>query len=100
MHYFNVGANRIYVYDSRNELPLTNDLRATFHLGKFDLLTKDIVAVFSRGLHMNMITRDRINIFDDGLDICDKAKAMVELVNKKDMVNQNNATTLLIEVVK
>lgn len=100
VHYFNVGANKIYIYDGKNELSLISDLRAAFTLGKFDLFPKDIVAIFSVGLHVNLIDRERLNIFKGEMELHNKAKAIVETVNKKDVVNQNNATALLIEVVK
>jgi len=99
LHYFNVGANRIYIYDGINELPLINDSRAAFNLGEFNLFHKDIVAVFSTGLHKNLIARERINIFNHNeTSISNKAMAIVETVNRKDIVNQNNATAFLVEV--
>jgi len=98
IHYFNVGANRIYIYDGVNELPLTNDSRSAFDLGEFNLFSKDTVAIFSRGLHVNLIDRERLNILNNETRIYDKAMAIVETVNKKNIVNQNNATALLVEV--
>jgi len=98
VYYFNVGANRIYIYDGVNELPLTNDSRSAFDIGEFNLFSKDTVAIFSKGLHVNLIARERIGIFNNEIKINDKAMAIVETVNKKNIVNQNNATALLVEV--
>ena len=105
LKYFNVGANRLYLYNGRNELNIGSDLNNLYAAGRYELPPKTTVGIFSAGVYTDIQPIERINIIADEKkffrkNIFDKAQNLVEYIQKKGLKNQKNITALLIEVEK
>lgn len=103
LKYFNVGTNRIYLYNGNNELNIGSDLENLYSAGKYELLPKTTVGIFSAGAYTDIQPIERINIIADEKrlfrkNIFDKTQHLVEYIQKKGLKNQKNITALLIEV--
>ena len=100
LHYFNVGANRIFLHNGHNERILGSGAHNPNAYGKCVLSPKDIVGILSAGAHDRAHPMERIRIIESNDDIFDKAQAIIAAVNKKGLTKQLSATALLIEVSK
>lgn len=99
-HYFNVGVNKIYVYNRHNERLLSDNAVCAYSNGIYELSSKNIVGIFSSGAYADSHPMERINIVGSKKKAYDKAQDIVESINGKGLNHQMNATALLIEVVK
>ncbi|MCL1976058.1 MAG: hypothetical protein FWG61_07870 [Firmicutes bacterium] len=97
LNYFNVGANRVFVYNGHNERILGNDAYNLYSSGRCILSTKNVIALLSNGAYMYMHPLERIKIITSRQKINDKAQAMIDSINEKGLDKQMNATALLIE---
>jgi hypothetical protein len=100
MHFFNVGVNRIFLYNGHNEQILGNYLNDSYSYGAYNLSSKDIVGMLSSGAYTDAHPMERIRIMDSSEKIFDKAQAIIESINNKGLEIQLNATALLIEVAR
>ncbi|MDR2712338.1 MAG: hypothetical protein LBB91_04400 [Clostridiales bacterium] len=100
LQYFNVGQNNICYYNGHNELALGNDLNNPYSGGQCNLAAHDIIGIFSSGVSGITHPMERLKIIGAKKEIFAKAQTLIELVNKKNLDNQANATALLIEVAK
>jgi len=100
LHYFNVGANKIFLNNGHNERILGADPNSSSKYGKCILSPKDIVGLLSAGAHDHAHPMERIKIIESDKEIFEKAQAIIKAVNKKGLTKQLSATALLIEVTK
>lgn len=98
--YFNVGVNRIYLYNRHNERLLGDNAVYAYSNGIYELSSKNIVGILSSGAYADSHPMERIKIVGSGKKAYDKAQDIVESINGKGLNHQMNATALLIEVVK
>ena len=97
--YFNVGVNKIYIYNGQTERVLGGDSDNSYSCGKCILPAKSVIGMISAGAHTVTHPMERLSIIESDKNIFDKAQAMVESVKVKNLDNQMNATALLIEVL-
>jgi serine/threonine protein phosphatase PrpC len=100
VQYFNVGVNRIFLYDGFNERALGGDNANPYQSGTCALPKGNTIGVMSAGAHAITHPMERIRVIESQKDVFDKAQAMVEFAKKKRLNDQANATALLVEVVK
>ena len=97
LYHFNVGMNRVCLYDGNNERLLSGSLTAPYSCGKHEIKPKNIVALFSDGAFKDAHPMERIKILGTRKKVYDKAQ---DIVDAKGLSNQVNATALLVEVVR
>jgi len=100
LSYFNVGANRIYLYNGYNERVLGDNPNGSYSKGGCELSAKNVIGILSAGVHTVTHPMERIRLIGAEQEIYDKAQSLIETVRGKGLNNQLNATALLIEVVK
>lgn len=104
LHYFNVGANQIFLYNGHSEHRLENahciNGERKYSAGNYELSRKDIVGLLSRGAYAHNHPMERMQALSSGNSAFDKAQAMVEGLNAKGLDNQLNTTVILVEVAK
>ena len=106
LHYFDMGNNRICIYNGHTELVLGSNTDNLFNLGEIELPSKTSVGIFSAGIyfvtnHMerkNIVGRIKLMDFKD--KAFGKAQGIVNLVKLKGLTEQMNATALLVEVIR
>ena len=98
LNYFNVGANRIFLYNKHNERILGNDATDSYSSGRCKLSAKNIVGLLSSGAYLYMHPMERIKIIAARKKINDKAQEIIDTNNEKGFDIQLNATALLIEL--
>ena len=96
LQYFNVGANKIFLYNGRNELILGNYANDSYSAGKYDLAAKNVIGILSTGAYIDAQPMERIRIIESKRKIHDKAQDIIDSVTKKGLSIQLNATALLI----
>jgi len=100
LQYFNVGVNKICLYNGHNEQILGSNANNSHSSGICGLSPKNIVYILSAGAHTDAHPMERIKIIESKKKLFDKTQAIIESVKVKGLNNQMNATALLIEVVK
>jgi hypothetical protein len=101
MHYFNVGVNKIFLYDGINERKIGgSSFNDAYSSGKVKLQAKNIISVTSAGVHTDTHPMERLKAIESTKEVFDKAQALIKLVEEKNLDNQLNATALLIETIK
>ena len=96
--YFNIGDNRIFLYDGHGERVFGKDHNNPYAEGEFSLEPKYIIGLLSSGAYANVHPMERIKIVESKAEIFDKAQDIIESVSRKGLTIQINATALLIEV--
>ena len=100
VQYFNVGVNKLYIYNGQNERVLEGDPYSSYFSGKCKLPAKNTIGIISAGVYTVTHPMERMRIVESEKKIFDKAQAIVKTVKEKNLENQLNTTALLIEVVK
>lgn len=100
MLYFNVGTNKVYLYNGHSERIIGDDSNRLYSSGKCKLPFKNVIGVLSAGAHAVTHPIERIKIIGSKKDTFDKAQAIIESVKGRCLDNQMNATALLVEVIK
>jgi hypothetical protein len=101
MYYFNVGVNKIFLYDGINERCIgSSDINDAYSSGKLKLPLKSVIAIASTGVYTSTHPMERMIAIESAKDVFDKAQTMVKVVEDKNLDNQINATALLIELAK
>jgi len=100
LHYFNVGTNKLFLYNGHNERALGSDANNPNSYGKCVLSPRNIVGILSAGAHDRAHPMERIKIIESNSEIFDKAQAIIASANKKGLTKQLSATALLIGVSK
>jgi hypothetical protein len=100
MYYFGVGSNKIFLYNGHNERILSEDSTKPYSDGKITLEQKNIIGILSLGAYENAHPKERLRVIEAKTEIFDKGQAIIESVSKKNLIIQQNATVLLIEVAK
>ena len=100
LNYFNVGVNRIFLYNGHNEQVLGGGVNTPYAEGRCELADKNVIGILSAGAYADAHPMERIRIMASKKKLYDKAQAMIESVSKKRLTIQLNATALLIEVAK
>jgi hypothetical protein len=99
-HYFNVGANKILLYNGHNERAIDDCTGNPYASGRCNVSVKNVIGIFSIGACTMAHPMERLKIIKSEIDVFDKAQAVVDSVNGKWLDNQLNTTVLLVEVVK
>ena len=100
VYYFGVGTNKIFLYNGHNERILGENAANPYSCGKCEIEYKNVIGILSAGAHSNAHPMERLKIMESKAEINDKAQAIIESVSKKNLIIQQNATALLIEVAK
>ena len=100
LQYFNVGGNKLYLYDGHRERIFSSNTNKPYTYVKYQLKPKNILGVLSAGAHTVTHPMERIKVIETKGKIFDKAQAIIEVVKGKGLKNQHNATVLLIELKK
>jgi len=99
--FFNVGGNRLYLYNGHNERVLNYDMKSPYSGGTVKLDVKNMIGIYSVGVYSITHPVERIKIVESNkYSAFDKAQTLIETVEEKALDNQLNATALLIEVKK
>jgi serine/threonine protein phosphatase PrpC len=104
---FNVGANKVFIYDGYREFELNHakfaggDESRRYYYGECELeYGKHIIGFFSNGVYCQFHSMNRIKIIAGKGTLLDKAKKIVEKVKAENFDNQSNIIVVLFGVVK
>ena len=98
LQYFNVGNNRLYLYDGHRERIIDHNTTKPYTSGKYDLKPKTVLGIMSAGAGSVTHPAERIKIVGTkGKSTYDKAQAIIKIVESRGRHNRKNATVLLIE---
>ena len=101
LYFFNVGINKLYLYNEDNERLLNYDKEKAYSFGKYKLNPKNIVSMYSSGIYSSTHPLERIKIINEKeYTIFEKSQNIIEIISSKNLENQANATAVLIEVKK
>lgn len=100
LQYFNVGANKLYLYEGHRERIFTSNTNKPYTYARYELSPGNVLGALSPGAHTVTHPMERIKIIESKEKIYDKAQAVIELIKRKNLNNQLNATVLLIEPKK
>ena len=98
-HFFDVGTNKFFLYNGRNEQLLNQPANTPYRTGRHDIKREEVFGIFTAGTHSALQPVERIKIVGSAGKgkIFDKAQTIIEAVKARNFLNQLNATALLIE---
>ena len=92
---FNVGVNRVLIFDGYNEYLISEDI-----YNEYEITSKHTIEMLSNGSYITLHPMERILILETRSAAQDKALAIIQAINAKNLDNQQNATVVLVEGAK
>ena len=98
-HFFDVGTNKFFLYNGRNEQLLNQPAATPYRAGRHDIKRGDVFGIFTPGAYATTQPAERMRIVGKASkgNVFDKAQAIIEAVKASNFLNQLNATVLLME---